>query len=212
MLNQDNCIIGGNCLDIMPLIADKSIDMILCDLPYGKTRNVWDKPIDMSSLWAEYRRIIKDNGAIILTAIQPFTTDLINSARDIFRYDLVWEKSMPVGYLNANRMPLRSHESILVFYKKLPTFNPQKINGQGPKKVMGKKDNRCKSYGKHSKIDYNGDSGVRYPKSIVRFINGNNHTGHPTAKPIALFEWLIASYSNPGELVLDIVWDLAQPR
>ena len=178
-------------------LPDKSIDMILCDLPYGTTsRNKWDSIIPTDKLWAQYKRIIRDGGAIVLFAQQPFACDLIQSNRKWFRYEWIWEKSCAVGFLNANRMPLRAHENILVFYNKLP----QKTNG---KPYRAKSGNRATTnYG-----IFDGDyrtvnlDGKRYPRDVIRF---NGETGyHPTQKPVPLCEYLIKTYTNEGELVLD---------
>lgn len=158
----------GDCLEIMPSIADESVDMILADLPYGVTQNGWDVVIPMDQLWREYRRIIKPNGAIVLTATQPFAADLIMAARDLFRYDLVWHKVLVTGFLNANRMPLRSHELVLVFYKGLPTYNPQKSMGRGPTFHENKNRSRLSSnYGKfNSEVPTGSKDGTRHPTSV----------------------------------------------
>lgn len=182
-------------------LPDKSIDMILCDLPYGTTsRNKWDSIIPTDKLWAQYKRIIRDGGAIVLFAQQPFACDLIQSNRKWFRYEWIWEKSCAVGFLNANRMPLRAHENILVFYNKLPTYNPQKTNGKPYRAKSG--NITSTNYG-----IFNGDyrtvnlDGKRYPRDVIRF---NGETGyHPTQKPVPLCEYLIKTYTNEGELVLD---------
>lgn len=119
----------GDCFDVLPEIPDGSIDMILCDLPYGTTNFKWDKKLPFGRLWAEYSRLIREHGAIALTAQQPFATDLITTGRKLFRYELIWEKTLACGFLNANRMPLRAHENILIFYKKLPVYHPQMTPG-----------------------------------------------------------------------------------
>ena len=204
----------GDCLELMKDIPDGSIDMILCDLPYGSTAFKWDVVIPFDKLWDQYKRIIKENGAIVLTAQQPFATDLINSNRKLFRYEIIWEKTMKLGFLNANKMPLRGHENILIFYKKLPTYNPQKTQ-------TGKARNRNVKLINQTKSRYAGynnfrsvstiDDGSRYPHSVVKFSNWNgsgfvknkNPGIHPTQKPVDLFEWLIKTYSNEGDLVLD---------
>lgn len=199
--NMQVSLRGGDCLILMDDLPDKSIDMILCDLPYGTTsRNKWDSIIPTDKLWAQYKRIIRDGGAIVLFAQQPFACDLIQSNRKWFRYEWIWEKSCAVGFLNANRMPLRAHENILVFYNKLPTYNPQKTNG---KPYRAKSGNRATTnYG-----IFDGDyrtvnlDGKRYPRDVIRF---NGETGyHPTQKPVPLCEYLIKTYTNEGELVLD---------
>ncbi len=200
---ETNKIYQGDCLELMKQIGDKSIDLILCDLPYGVTaRNKWDKKIDTKKLFNEYLRIIKDKGIICLTATQPFATELISEALNIFRYDLIWEKSWGTGFLNSNRMPLRSHELILIFYKKLGTYNPQKEEGK-PYKMTRRNDTPC--YGEKYKIFIETDNkdGKRFPKSILRFNYDKNRGLHPTQKPVALFEYLIKTYTNEGDLVLD---------
>ncbi len=189
----------------MERIDDKSIDMINCDLPYGITDCPWDVVIPFDVLWKHYNRIIKDNGAIVLTANQPFTTDLINSNRKMFRYELIWEKTKASGFLNAKRMPNKAHENILVFYKKMPVYNPQKF--QVDKRFIHRKRqirrstrsnvfNVCKNESVYI------DTGERFPVSVLPFPStGDNY--HPTQKPVVLYEYLIKTYSNPGDLVLD---------
>jgi len=177
--------------------------MILVDLPYARnSRHTWDVPLDLSKLWPAWLRIAKENAAIILTAQQPFTTQLIMSAEKLFRYSLVWQKNAPTGFLNAKRMPLRTHEDILVFYRKLPTYNPQMTQGH-ERKVVSQRKTTSKQYGKAEKRqDYS--STERYPTSVLRFGHGNRHKNiHPTQKPLALYEYLIRTYSNENEIVLD---------
>jgi site-specific DNA-methyltransferase (adenine-specific) len=193
-----NNIYNMDCLEGMQGIASKSVDMILADLPYSTTQNQWDCIIPFKDLWQQYERIIKDNGAIVLTAAQPFTTDLINSNRKLFKYDLTWNKSQCTGFLNANRMPLRSHEDILVFYKKQPIYNQQKTLGKRQlKSTGGKTDNYGKfNYQPHYSEEY-------FPKSIIDIPQVRVKDGHPTQKPVSLFEYLILTYTNEGETVLD---------
>lgn len=194
-----------SCLDGMARIEDKSIDLILTDLPYGITDCAWDKVIPMEPLFAEYNRIIKNNGAIILTATQPFATDLINANRKYFRYDIVWEKTAPVGFANSKRMPLRSHELILVFYKHLPTYNPQgliKLEKTVRKTKRQRLDKesvyRMSTLNKPYITKY-----TNYPRSVVKYNNRNRGSLHPTQKPLDLFEYLILTYTNKGDRVLD---------
>ena len=198
-------IIQGDCLDVMREIPAGSIDMILCDLPYGVTRNKWDVVIPEVSLWEQYERIIKPNGAMVLTCSQPFTSMLLMSNKKLFRYSLVWQKTTHTGFLNAKRMPMRTHEDILVFYKKLPTYNPQKTLGHKRKVSSAKHKENCiktEDYGKHGLTDY--DSTERYPTSILTFSTDKQKGAlHPTQKPISLFEYLIKTYTNEGETVLD---------
>lgn len=198
-------LINGDCLEEMKNIQDKSIDMILCDLPYGVTQNKWDSVIDLKLLWIEYERIIKDRGAIILTAQDKFSAKLMVSNEKIHKYNLVWDKQLTSGFLNANRMPLRVHEDILIFYKKLPIYNPQKIKGK-PNHSKGKmttdENNNYGTYGKIDNKDILGD--MKHPKSILSFRKPHPSKAlHPTEKPIELMEWLIRSYTNEGDLILD---------
>lgn len=202
----------GDCLEIMKKIPDKSIDMILCDLPYGTTDFSWDKVIPFEPLWDQYERVIKNNGAILLFSFQPFTTDLINSNRKMFRYEIVWEKTMKAGFFNANRMPLRAHENICVFYQHLPTYNPifQKVDGKPIGRVKIQKPFRSKHYNGANPSQWV-ETGKRFPTDVIKFSNwngaqfGNNSKAvkHPTQKPIDLLEYLIKTYTNEGDTVLD---------
>ncbi|MDR1917231.1 MAG: site-specific DNA-methyltransferase [Synergistaceae bacterium] len=189
----------GDCLEIMPEIPTGSVDMILCDLPYGIADCKWDKRIDMDQLWAEYRRVCKSNAAIVLTAQRPFATDLINAARKWFRYEIIWEKSMALGFFNAKKMPLRAHENILVFYRNLPTYNPQMTEGT-PYKRNGQ--GRVPSVYRACDRIFADNKGTRYPRSVQRWAQELQNR-HPTAKPQAMFEWLIRTYTYPRETVLD---------
>ena len=196
---EQNRIYLGDCLEVMKEIDDKSIDMILCDLPYGTTRNKWDTIIPFEPLWEQYNRIIKDNGAIVLFAQTPFDKVLGVSNLKMLRYEWIWEKPIGTGYLNAKKMPLKKHENILVFYKKLPTYNPQFTKGAPYRKTSGGVST-CSCYGKHHTVS-NTNDGFRYPLSIQRF---NKDRGlHPTQKPVSLFEYLIKTYTNEGETILD---------
>lgn len=190
---------NGNCLEIMKKLPDKSIDMILCDLPYGTTRNKWDSVIDLESLWVGYRRIIKDNGAIVLFAQTPFDKLLGSSNLKMLRYEWIWEKYMATGFLNAKKMPMKAHENILVFYKKLPIYNPQFTEG---KPYTTKNRGPSSNYGK---VNYNFatiNDGYRYPRDVLKFKH-DKEKFHPTQKPVALLEYLIKTYTNENMLVLD---------
>lgn len=193
-------------LDGMKLLPDKSVDMILCDLPYGVTQNKWDVVIPFDELWAQYTRVIKDRGAIVLTATKPFSSLLITSNSKMFRYDIIWRKNKSTGFLNANRMPLRQHEEILVFYKKLPTYNPQKTNGHKKVNSFTKHTDDGTSYGK-TKVGLKGGGQTdRHPTSVLDIKVMNNDDPqkfHPTQKPVELFEWLIKTYTSEGDIVLD---------
>lgn len=200
-----NKIYNMDCLDGMKAIEDGSVDMILCDLPYGTTQNKWDVVIPFNILWKQYERIIKDNGVIILTANGMFTADLIGSNKKMWKYNLIWEKTTPTGFLNAKKMPLRVHEDICVFYKKTPIYNPQKSSGHQRKVSKASHKINCKetaNYGSHGLTTY--DSTERYPVSILKFPTDKQKSSlHPTQKPVTLFEYLIKTYTNEGELVLD---------
>jgi len=196
-------IICGDCLEIMPTLEDKSVDMILADLPYGVTACKWDTTLDLDLIWNEWRRICK--GAIVCTATQPFGSTLINSNIKQFRYELIWEKNYSINFLSANRQPLRNHENILVFYDRQPVYNPQFKNGEPYTKK--EKDNRPRTSNadnRHkiprTKKCYDGR---RYPKSVMKFKNANHNSKHPKQKPVALFEYLIKTYTNEGDTVLD---------
>jgi site-specific DNA-methyltransferase (adenine-specific) len=195
-----NKLYQGDCLEVMKKIDDKSIDMILCDLPYGTTACKWDVIIPFESLWKQYERIIKDNGAIVLTGSQPFTSLLILSNIKLFKYEWIWDKAKATGHALCNSRPLKSHENILIFYKKQPTYNPQKTKGNpynGRKNPISTNE---WEYGKERK-DNNGD---RYPRSVFYEKTGDRQGSfHPTAKPVEMFEMFIKTYSNEGELILD---------
>lgn len=198
----------GDCLELMTNIENNSIDMILCDLPYEVTsRQKWDVIIPFGKLWEQYDRIIKNNGVIVLTATEPFRTKLICSNFDDFKYDLIWKKNKSTNFLNAKKQPLRNHESILVFYKEQPTYNPQKTTGHKPvnsyTKSKGEKESLV--YGK-TKIFSGGGSTERYPISVVSFDVVNNDSPdkyHSAQKPVELLEYLIKTYTNEGDIILD---------
>ena len=198
-----NKIILGDCLEIMKDIPDKSIDMILCDLPYGTTQNKWDSLIDLDKLWELYEKIIKNNGIIILTCQTPFDKVLGVSNLKLLKYELIWEKTKSTGYLNARKMPMKSHENILIFYKNLPVYNPQMSIGKSYKNHH-KPGDTGDNYGEN-KNEYSFENqGTRFPKSILKFQSvKSNKQNHPTEKPIELFEYLIKTYTNKNDLVLD---------
>jgi len=196
-----NKIICGDSIDEMKKIPDKSADMILCDLPYGTTKNKWDSIIPLDDLWEQYERIIKDNGAIVLTAVQIFASQLIMSKQKLFKYDLIWKKTVASGQLNVNKMPLRLHEHILVFYKKCPTYNQQFTKGK-PYTMDRKATYKGEGYNKQ-KDSFKENNGFRHPTSVLEFSNPRIKGGHPTQKPVGLFEWLVKTYTNEGEIVLD---------
>ena len=201
---MESYIKKGDCLELMKEIPDNSIDMILCDLPYGTTQKVWDAVIPYDKLWEQYKRIIKDNGAIVLFAQGLFYVDLVNSNREWFRYDLVWNKVLTSGFLNANRMPLRTHEQIAVFYNKLPTYNPQKVLGEvnhSKGNLSLKHENN--NYGDYEQVESD-FSGLKNPVSILTYEKAHPSIAlHPTQKNTELLEYLINTYTNKGEVVLD---------
>jgi len=197
---SDN-ILHGDCLELMKDIPDKSIDMILCDLPYGTTKNKKDIILPFDLLWNQYERIIKDNGAIVLFSQGLFYVDLVNSNRKLFRYDLVWDKKLVSGFLNANRMPLRVHEQVAIFYKKLPTYNPQFTEGK-PLNSKGSlyltKDPKNENYSKFNNTDDSrAGSTQKHPKSIISFQKPHPSAAlHRTEKSIECLEWFIKSFTN----------------
>ena len=190
-----NTIYNEDCLEGMKRIPDKSVDMILCDLPYGTTASKWDSIIPFEPLWEQYERVIKDNGAIVLTASQPFTTKLIDSNIDLFRYCWVWNKKISGNPLLAKHQPLKVHEDICVFSKKRHNYYPKMRKGKMRKKGGG----RSKLFDMEMSAKY---SDEYYPISIIEFSNAKRGV-HPTQKPVALFEYLIKTYTNEGETVLD---------
>jgi site-specific DNA-methyltransferase (adenine-specific) len=196
-------LINGECIQEMKKIEDKSIGLILCDLPYGMTKNKWDTCIPFQDLWKEYERIIKDNGAIILFGSQPFTSLLITSNLNMFRYCLVWEKNKFSDFLNAKRKPMKINEDIAIFYKKQPTYNPQYWYST-PYTRWNTQDavNKQTNYGSHKENFVESKDGRRLPTTILKF-NRVERPEHPTQKPVELLEWLIKTYSNETDKILD---------
>lgn len=201
-----NKVIEGDCLEVMKKIPSKSIDFILCDLPYGTTQNEWDCEIPLDKLWKEYERIITDKGVIALNSQGIFTAKLILSNPKLFRYKLVWEKSKSTNFLNAKKQPLRKHEDICIFYKNhktQPTYNPQMQNGEPYDKGI-RKDQLTGSYGDFNPVHVK-SNGERYPVDVIYFktAESEGEVYHPTQKPVELARYLIRTYSNPGDIVLD---------
>jgi site-specific DNA-methyltransferase (adenine-specific) len=201
--NDNFKVMAGDCLELMKGMQDYSVDLILCDLPYGTTRNKWDSALQLDALWAEYNRISR--GAIVLTAQTPFDKVLGSSNLPMLRYEWIWEKTSPTGHLNAKRAPMKAHENVLVFYKRQPTYNPQKTHGHARKTAnrVNRADKQSSCYGKQEGItDY--DSTERYPRSVLTFASDKQRSNlHPTQKPVLLMEYLIRTYTNPGDVVLD---------
>ena len=192
----------GDCLERMKEIPDGSVDMVLTDPPYGTTACKWDSIIPLEPMWEQLKRVIKPNGAIVMTASQPFTTTLISSNMRMFRYCLVWEKTLFTNFAQVKKQPAKKHEDICVFYQKQPTYNPQMEQG----KPYTDKE-RARSMGVTGDVlpikKAITNTGTRYPSSVQKFSNGNNGNVHPTQKPVALMEYLIKTYSNEGDTVLD---------
>lgn len=212
MINP-NVLILGDCLEVMPDIKSASIDMVLCDLPYGTTAAPWDAVIDFADLWAQYARIIKPRGAIVLTSTQPFTSIMITSNLKWFKYSWIWEKERPTNVLNINKAPGRVHEDINVFaFPTTGIYNPQmtyRPEGKGKTKttrqLAGLRNNGTETLGA-AKFEYSEDynPSLAHPRSVQYFPRDRTiGEGHPTQKPLALFEYLIRTYTNPGALVLD---------
>lgn len=196
-------MIHARCEDILHTFPDDSVDMVLADLPYGTTRCKWDTPLDLDWLWGEYRRVCR--GAILLFAQTPFDKVLGASNLDMLRYEWIWEKSHPTGHLNARKMPMKSHENILVFYERLPTYNPQ-MTFNHARKTAKKRGDGSPIYGAQSSDIPGYDSTSRFPRSVLQFPSDkqtSNH--HNTQKPLALCEYLIKTYTNQGDTVLDNV-------
>ncbi len=195
-----NRIYQMDCLEGMKLLPEKSIDMILCDLPYGTTRNKWDSIIPLEKLWEQYERIIKDNGAIVLTAQTPFDKVLGASNLRLLKYEWIWEKNIATGHLNAKKMPMKKHENVLVFYKKMPTYNPQMTEGKAYINKRKPLNDNGSNYGYIERTD-TVNEGLRYPLSVLEF---DREVGlHPTQKPVRLFEYLINTYTDEFDIVLD---------
>lgn len=201
--DMQNTLFEGDCLEIMRKFPDNSVDMVLCDLPYGTTQNKWDSVIDLNLLWEEYNRIVKPSGAIVLTSQGIFTAKLILSNEKNFKYKIVWEKSKPTNFLNAKKQPLRKYEDICVFYEKQPTYNPQMKQGEPYNKGV-RKDQLTGSYGDFKPYLVKSD-GCRYPTDVIYFKTAESEGKvlHPTQKPVELGRYLIKTYTNENDLILD---------
>ena len=203
-------IYNMDCLEGMKQIPDGSVDAIICDLPYGTTENEWDIVIPFDKLWEQYLRIMKDNAPVILFSQMPFTIDVVCSQRKLFRYEWIWEKTCPTGVMNAKKMPLKAHENICVFYKQLPTYNPQKWKGEILKGVR-RSSVQSKNYGKQGVLEFHPDpEGLRFPLDVIVFppdVGAKDSTHckdrHPTQKPVDLLRYLVRTYSNDGDTILD---------
>lgn len=198
-----NKIIEGDCLEVMQKIPANSVDMILCDLPYGTTQNHWDSTIPLDRLWKEYERIIKDNGVIALTSQGLFTASLILSNPKLFKYKITWVKSKSTNFLNAKKQPLRRHEDICIFYKSQPSYNPQMSQGEAYNKGV-RKNQLTGSYGDFKAVEVK-SSGERYPTDVIYYKTAESEgkVYHPTQKPVELGRYLIKTYTKENDIVLD---------
>lgn len=195
----------GNCLELMKHVPDQTVDMILVDPPYGMTKNEWDHVLPFDQLWTHYNRVIKDHGAILIFSQMPFSAYVVVSNPSMFRYEWIWQKSKATNFMNAKKMPLKAHENILVFYKKIPTYNPQGIISGVSFKTGRSRKGDSRNYGKTGCSNPNYVQTIcNYPRDILSFANPSNvgHL-HPTEKPVQLLEYLIRTYTQPGETVLD---------
>lgn len=201
--NENYTLLLGDCLKRMKEIPDGSVDLILTDPPYGTTACKWDSVIPFEPMWAELKRIIKPNGAIVLFGSEPFSSMLRCSNLKMFKYDWIWEKSKATGFLNSKKQPLRSHEIISVFYRKQPQYNPQMFKGEAYNKGIRKQQTQDDVYGSFEQVEVKSE-GMRFPRSVQYFKTAECEGGfHKTQKPVALLEYLIKTYTQEGETVLD---------
>ena len=191
----------GDCLDILPTLSDNSVDMLLVDLPYGTTACKWDSIIPLDKLWEQYNRICKQNAAMVFTAAQPFTTVLASSNIKNFKYEWIWETPQGTNPMNSKVMPLKSHENILVFYRKKPTYTPQMWYSTPYSGFVSDSSKIGEVYGKQQSKHRDNPEGSRFPKTVLKYKQEKGL--HPTQKPVGLMEYLIKTYSNEGDTVLD---------
>ena len=198
-----NSVIEGDCLEVMKKMPDSCIDMILCDLPYGTTQNKWDSVIPLEELWRQYKRVLKPNGVVVLTSLGLFTAQLMLSQPKMYKYRWIWQKSKATNFLNAKKQPLRKFEDVCVFYSKQPTYNPQMIEGEPYDKGV-RKNQLSGSYGDFQPAHVRSD-GLRYPTDVIYFKTAESEgdVWHPTQKPVELGRYLVRTYTNPGDIVLD---------
>ena len=206
---DESVIYNGDCLEVMKDIADKSVDCVICDLPYGTTVCKWDSVIPFEPLWKEYKRIIKDNGAICLFGCEPFSSQLRMSNLNMYKYDWYWEKSKATNFLNSKKQPLRCIESISIFYNSQPIYHPQMVEGEpynkGYRSDKYQDVNRDSTTGTYKSSYIANIDGKRYPKNKLYFktAESEGNVVHPTQKPVALLEYLVKTYTNENEIVLD---------
>lgn len=193
----------GDCMKVLENLETDSVDMVMVDLPYGTTQCKWDSILSLEDLWKQYNRVCKKNAAMVFTAAQPFTSYLVMSNPKYFKYSWVWEKSKATGYLNAKKMPMRAHEDICVFYRKPPVYNPQMVAGAPYNK--GKAHRPTDVYGEQKSVLVKNDTGLRYPRTVQYFKTAESEGKvlHPTQKPVSLMKYLIETYTNEGQIVLD---------
>lgn len=199
---EKNIIYHGDCIEEMKILPDNSVDMVLTDPPYGTTRNKWDTVVDMDAFWKEIKRVTKGNSAILMFTQMPFTATAVMSNTKMFRYEWICEKTNSTGFLNAKHMPMKCHENVLVFYNKLPIYNPQFEYGKPYKAKRGRDSS---NYNKQSQVITDNKSGKRYPRDVLK-VNWRQNTArtfHPTQKPVSLCEYFIKTYSNEGAIILD---------
>lgn len=199
-------IYNNDCLEGLPDLDENSVDLVAADLPYGTTANQWDSVIPLEPLWEQLYRVAKEDAAFVMTASQPFTHELIASNKEDFRYDLVWNKKRGTNFLRANKQPLKTHEDIVVFYRKQPTYNPQKTDLNKTYQKKHKTEYTSVNHGHEDEREGTETKRGKYPTSVLEYSgvsNGFSSTNHPTEKPVGLFEWIIKSYSDEGDTVLD---------
>lgn len=202
-LEQHALLIHGDCLDEIPKLQAGSIDLVLADPPYGVTRNKWDCRIDLARLWPELRRVAKPSAAMLFTASPPYDKVLAMSNASEYRYDWVWEKTNATGHLNASRMPLKAHENVLVFYREPPLYQPQKTTGHKPVNSFYTRHSGS-NYGEADAARSGGGSTERFPRTVLKFASDKQrYHAHPTQKPLALLRYMIRTYTQPGDTVLD---------
>ena len=198
-----NSVIQDDCISVMKKMPDSCVDMILCDLPYGNTQNKWDSVIPLDELWEQYKRVLKIDGAVVLTSLGLFTAQLMLSQPNMFKYRWIWQKSKATNFLNAKKQPLRKFEDICVFYRKQPTYNPQMVEGEPYDKGV-RKNQLSGSYGDFQPAHVH-SNGMRYPTDVIYFKTAESEgdVWHPTQKPVELGRYLVRTYTNPGDVVLD---------
>lgn len=197
-------LIHGDCLQVLPTLGAKSVDLVLCDPPYGQTQNAWDAAIPFDPMWSELWRVCA--GAVVFMAMQPFSSALVMSQVRAFRHEWVWEKNKATGHLNCSKAPLRAHELVLVFSQGQPKYTPQMTEGHAPANLVLRRGHNSPNYGAQRPSASYGGSTARYPRTVQKFAVVNNDSPekvHPTQKPVDLFEYLIRTYSDPGDVILD---------